>query len=130
MQEAQESDGWRQQLQHWSLPVSAWVLLWLEAELAFKSANTCLASDISQWLWPWLYQTRYLAFCVNSPFYSIVHITEFVLNNWQYGTHYRVQSAQYRMLYITPISILYIKLGIVLFNNPQEPAQKVNFVFV
>ena len=63
MQEQQWSDGWRQQIQQWSVPASAWGLLWLETELAFKSANTCLASDIGQWLRPWLYQTRYLAFC-------------------------------------------------------------------
>ena len=48
MQEQQGSAGWRQQLQQWSVPASAWGLLRLEAELAFNSANTCVASDIGQ----------------------------------------------------------------------------------
>ena len=48
MQEQWRPDMWRQQLQQWSVLASAWSLLCLEAELAFKSANTCLASDIGQ----------------------------------------------------------------------------------
>ena len=48
MQEQQGSAGWRQQLQQWSVPASAWGLLGLEAELAFKNANKCLASESGQ----------------------------------------------------------------------------------
>ena len=47
-QEQEGSDGWRQQLQLLSVPSSDWGLLGQEAELAFKSANTCLASDIGK----------------------------------------------------------------------------------
>ena len=45
------TDGWRQQLQQWSVPASALGLLDLEAELVFKRANTCLASDFGQLLY-------------------------------------------------------------------------------
>ena len=48
MQEQQGSDGWRQQLQQWSVPASSWGVLGVETEIAFKCAFTCLASDIGQ----------------------------------------------------------------------------------